>query len=73
MAVLVEGRQCTAKPRACSRRIVRADSGMFQDVEVAPAVDFSTLDEVLVLTEGSRAEARADALVAKDGVAHTSI
>lgn len=41
-------------------RIVRADSGMFQDVEVAPAVDFSTLDEVLVLTEGSRAEARAD-------------
>jgi len=41
-------------------RIVRADSGMFQEVEVAPAVDFSTLDEVLVLEGGSRAEARAD-------------
>ena len=41
-------------------RIVRADSGMFQEVEVAPAVDFSTLDEVLVLTEGSREQARAD-------------
>jgi len=39
-------------------RIVRADSGMFQEVEVAPAVDFSTLDEVLVLEGGSRAEAR---------------
>jgi rod shape-determining protein MreC len=38
-------------------RIVRADSGMFQEVEVAPAVDFSTLDEVLVLEGGSRAEA----------------
>jgi rod shape-determining protein MreC len=41
-------------------RIVRADSGMFQEVEVAPAVDFSTLDEVLVLEGSSRAEARAD-------------
>lgn len=41
-------------------RIVHADSGMFQEVEVAPAVDFSTLDEVLVLEGGSRAEARAD-------------
>lgn len=41
-------------------RIVRADSGMFQEVEVAPAVDFSTLDEVLVIEGGSRAEARAE-------------
>jgi rod shape-determining protein MreC len=41
-------------------RIIRADSGMFQEVEVAPAVDFSTLDEVLVLSEGSREQARAD-------------
>jgi len=41
-------------------RIVRADSGMFQEVEVAPAVDFSTLDEVLVLEDSSRAEARAE-------------
>ena len=41
-------------------RVVRADSGKFQEVEVAPAVDFSTLDEVLVLEGGSRAEARAD-------------
>ncbi len=43
-------------------RIVRSDSGMFQEVEVAPAVDFSTLDEVLVLTEGSREQARAETL-----------
>ncbi len=42
-------------------RIVHADSGMFQEVEVAPAVDFSTLDEVLVLSEGSREQASADA------------
>jgi rod shape-determining protein MreC len=47
-------------------RIVRADSGMFQEVEVAPAVDFSTLDEVLVLSEGSREQARADVAEEED-------
>lgn len=29
--------------------------GLYQEAEVTPAVDFSTLDEVVVLTEGSRA------------------
>ncbi len=35
-------------------RIVRQDFGLSQEVEVTPAVDFSALDEVLILTEGSR-------------------
>lgn len=35
-------------------RIVRQDFGLWQEVEVAPAVDFSSLEEVLILTEGSR-------------------
>lgn len=35
-------------------RIVRQEFGLWQEVEVTPAVDFSTLDEVLVLTQGSR-------------------
>ena len=35
-------------------RIVRQDSGLWQEVEVTPAVDFSRLDAVLVLTEGAR-------------------
>ncbi len=30
--------------------------GLFQEVEVTPAVDFSKLEEVLILTEGSRAQ-----------------
>jgi rod shape-determining protein MreC len=36
--------------------IVRQDFGLWQDVEVTPAVDFSSLEEVLILTEGSREE-----------------
>lgn len=34
-------------------RIVRQDFGLWQEVEVTPAVDFSSLEEVLILTEGS--------------------
>lgn len=37
-------------------RIVRQDFGLFQEVEVTPAVDFSSLEEVLILTEGARGE-----------------
>ena len=32
----------------------RQEFGLYQEAEVLPAVDFSTLEEVLVLTEGSR-------------------
>ncbi|MGE0785114.1 MAG: rod shape-determining protein MreC [Sandaracinaceae bacterium] len=35
-------------------RIVRREFGLYQEAEVTPAVNFSSLDEVLVLTEGSR-------------------
>ncbi len=34
-------------------RIVREDFGLYQEVEVSPAVDFSRLDEVLILAEGA--------------------
>ena len=34
-------------------RIVREDFGLYQEVEVSPAVDFSRLEEVLILTEGA--------------------
>ena len=34
--------------------IVRREFGLYQEVEVTPAVNFSSLEEVLVLTEGSR-------------------
>lgn len=42
-------------------RIVRQDFGLWQEVEVTPAVDFSDLEEVLILTEGSREQALTDA------------
>lgn len=42
-------------------RIVRQDFGLWQEVEVTPAVDFSRLEEVLILTEGSRVQALTDA------------
>lgn len=45
-------------------RIVRQDSGLWQEVEVTPAVDFSRLDAVLVLTEGAR---RATVAAGSDG------
>jgi rod shape-determining protein MreC len=35
-------------------RIVRRDFGLHQEAEITPAVNFSSLDEVLILTEGSR-------------------
>jgi rod shape-determining protein MreC len=35
-------------------RIVRREYGLYQEAEVTPAVNFSTLDEVLILTEGPR-------------------
>jgi len=41
-------------------RIVRQDFGLWQEVEVTPAVDFSSLEEVLILTEGSREQALTD-------------
>lgn len=42
-------------------RIVRREFGLWQDVEVTPAVDFSTLEEVLILTEGSRMQSLVEA------------
>ena len=42
-------------------RIVRQDFGLYQEVEVTPAVDFSSLQEVLILTEGPREESLVDA------------
>jgi len=30
------------------------DFGLYQEAEITPAVNFSSLDEVLILTEGSR-------------------
>jgi rod shape-determining protein MreC len=42
-------------------RIVRQDFGLWQEVEVTPAVDFSSVEEVLILTEGSREQALTDA------------
>lgn len=35
-------------------RVERQEFGLYQEVEVAPSVSFSSLDEVLVLTTGSR-------------------
>lgn len=35
-------------------KIEAKETGLFQEVEVAPAVDFSDLQEVLILSEGSR-------------------
>jgi rod shape-determining protein MreC len=42
-------------------RIVRQDFGLWQEVEVSPAVDFSSLEEVLILTEGSREQSLVEA------------
>lgn len=41
-------------------RVVREDFGLYQEVEVSPAVDFSRLDEVLILMEGTRTGRSAD-------------
>ncbi|MBX3269259.1 MAG: rod shape-determining protein MreC [Sandaracinaceae bacterium] len=37
-------------------RIVRREFGLNQEAEVTPSVSFSSLDEVLILTEGSRTQ-----------------
>jgi len=37
-------------------RIVRREFGLDQEAEITPAVNFSNLDEVLILTEGSRTQ-----------------
>jgi rod shape-determining protein MreC len=39
-------------------RVERAEFGLYQEVEVRPTVDFSALEEVLVLTEGARDTSR---------------
>ena len=38
-------------------RVTREDFGLYQEVEVTPIVNFSNLEEVLVLTAGSREQA----------------
>jgi rod shape-determining protein MreC len=38
-------------------RVDRPDSGLYQEAEVVPSVDFSRIEEVLVLTAGSREQA----------------
>ena len=38
----------------------RQDFGLYQAVEVAPAVNFSSLEEVLLLTQGSRRKSVAE-------------
>jgi rod shape-determining protein MreC len=43
-------------------RVVREDFGLYQEVEVTPAVDFSNLADVLILTAGSREQALRDGL-----------
>ncbi len=37
-------------------RVGRQEFGLYQEVEVTPSVDFSQLDEVLILTAGSRGQ-----------------
>lgn len=41
-------------------RIVRREFGLNQEAEITPAVNFSSLDEVLILTEGSRSQSLVD-------------
>ncbi|MGF1464536.1 MAG: rod shape-determining protein MreC [Sandaracinaceae bacterium] len=41
-------------------RIVRRQFGLYQEADVTPAVNFSSLDEVLILTEGSREDQAVD-------------
>lgn len=41
-------------------RIVRREFGLNQEAEITPAVNFSSLDEVLILTEGSRTQSLVD-------------
>jgi rod shape-determining protein MreC len=41
-------------------KVQRQDFGLYQEVEVAPAVNFSSLEEVLILTQGSRRQSVAE-------------
>ena len=40
--------------------VLSQDFGLYQEIEVAPAVNFSTLDEVLILTAGSKGQSVLD-------------
>ena len=40
--------------QAYLEEVVRREFGLYQEAEITPAVNFSSLDEVLILTEGSR-------------------
>jgi rod shape-determining protein MreC len=37
-------------------KVIKRDHGLYQEVEVAPAVDFSRIEEALILTAGSRGQ-----------------
>lgn len=41
-------------------KVERRDFGLYQEVEVTPSVNFSLLEEVLILTEGSRRQSVAE-------------
>jgi rod shape-determining protein MreC len=43
-------------------RVTRQDFGLYQEVEVRPSVSFSSLEEVLILTAGSREQAVVEGL-----------
>jgi hypothetical protein len=42
--------------------VTRQDFGLYQEVEVRPSVSFSSLEEVLILTAGSREQAVVEGL-----------
>ncbi|MBX3250071.1 MAG: rod shape-determining protein MreC [Myxococcales bacterium] len=48
-------------------RVERQEFGLYQEVEVAPSVNFSSLEEVLVLTTGSREQQSAQRRGPADG------
>ncbi len=41
-------------------RVVKQDFGLYQEAEVVPAVNFSNLEEVLLLTAGARRQSVAE-------------
>lgn len=49
-------------------RVVREDFGMYQEAEVTPAVDFTNLEEVLVLLSGSREQSLLDQVHTEEGI-----
>ncbi|MDH5491798.1 MAG: rod shape-determining protein MreC [Myxococcales bacterium] len=44
-------------------QVRRRDFGLYQEAEITPAVDFSSLEEVIVLTSGSREQGLTDSLL----------